>query len=553
MKKTAVAVAVLVLFVGVTAQATQLAFPGAEGYGCYAAGGRGGDVYHVTTLADYNDWKGANEPNIPGSLRYGLRTATGPRTIVFDISGYIDLKARLEFGNHYITIAGQTAPGDGITLRHWDMRLYQANNAVVRYIRVRPGYYADQVPIIRRIGTDPNHLNGGLDCLSIEGSTDIIIDHCSLSWGADEIGSVTGDSNDITVQWTYYTEPLEWDSHAYCPLLRPAMTSRITHHHNLYSDCKQRLTRFGNYNQGVVTQFDWVNNVGYNWKNQTTYSDDNGLYWDYVLREGGTLPDTPDGEWSNLNFIRNYFIKGPNSGATGQANSAYDCTGRTNPIHRKVWGENNYWDPDKDANSVDGYDAGWTIITPATGGYTKMTERFPITSPLKIDTAPVAYDRVLAYGGNWFARDAADTRIINEVISRTGDIINYQSDVGGFPTLAVESRDANTFDTDWDGMPNAWETARWWLDPNDPNDRNIVRADGYTNLEEYLNYLVVWQNGTPGDYNADNKVDGQDLEVFLEDWLVVDPTFPPAGDLYNNDDNFVDWRDFAVFAAGWTG
>jgi len=533
MKRIAIVLAMAVLVLGAVAQAKQLAFPGAEGYGCYATGGRGGDVYHVTNLTD-----SVTNPQ-PGSLRYGLLTATGPRTIVFDISGYIDLSARLQYSSDNITIAGQTAPGDGITLRHWDVRPYLADNGIIRYIRVRVGHYPDQ-----ESPPPEMPIHGGLDALSVEGCKNFIIDHVSASWGVDEIASITGDSNDITVQWCFLVEPLNVHSHAYISLLRPAMTGKFTHHHNLYTDCIQRLTRFGNYNDNVVDQYDWVNNVGYNWGSQSTYSYDNNLLWDYVVREGGTAGT--DGEFVNLNFIRNYFIKGPNTGSGTAANAGYDCTGISNPSHRKIWGENNYWDPDKDAQH-DGTDVGWSV----TGAYTAMTGRHPITSPLTIDTAPVAYDRVLNYGGNWLVRDSADIRIVNEVRTRTGAIINTEADVGGFPVLNSVSRPAG-FDTDGDGMPTAWEEARWWLNPNDANDRNGDNDnDGYTNLEEYLNYLVVWQNGIPGDYDADNDVDMNDLAMFIDDWLVVDSVFVPAGDF--DGDNDVDFNDFAIFAAGWTG
>ncbi len=555
MKKAAILALILIL--GVTAQATQLAFPGAEGYGCYASGGRGGDVYHVTTLADFNDYKAANETPIPGSLRYGLRTATGPRTIVFDISGYIDLKARLEFDNNDITIAGQTAPGDGITLRNWDVRPYYADNCIVRYIRVRPGYFTYQNYIRNLPGTDPNHLNGGLDAFSVEGCKKFIIDHLSLSWGVDEIASITGDSNDVTVQWSLLTEPLNVDTHAYISLLRPAISGRYTHHHNLYTDCIQRLTRFGNWNNDSNDRYDWANNVVYNWGNSTqqasygcTYNQDSTGYWNYDQREG-TQTGGDDGEFISVNFIGNYLI--PYTGDYAYFFSGYQTTPYGKADDSQIWAENNYWN---------GSDSGWTKLR---GVYIPMAGRFPITVPLTIDTAPVAYDRVLDYAGNWLVRDGADTRIIGEVVTRTGvgsaasplygpGILNTQNDpgVGGFPTLNSVSRPAG-FDTDGDGMPTAWEEARWWLDPNDPNDRNYDKdSDGYTNLEEYLNYLVVWQNGIPGDYDADNDVDLEDLDKFREDWLVLDSANPPAGDLYG-DDNFVDMRDFAVFAGNWTG
>jgi hypothetical protein len=539
-----------------SAEATQLAFPGAEGCGAYSAGGRGGDVYHVTNLSDYSDYLGATETPITGSLRYGLRTATGPRTIVFDVSGYIDLHARLEFGNHYITIAGQTAPADGITLRHWDVRLYQANNAIVRFIRVRPGYYTDQLAVINLPSSGP-HLNGGLDCLSNEYSTNIIIDHCSFSWCADEMSSITSDSNDITLQWVFFTEPLNWHTHAYISLLRPAITGRYTHHHNLYTDCIQRLTRFGNYNDGVSSRFDWINNVGYNWGNANPgnlsygciYNQDSSSLWYYDIREGSGPTGGNDGELINVNFIKNYFI--PYTGDCSYIFSGYQTTPYGKDDDSKFWAEGNYWN---------GSDPGqWAKLA---GIYYKMTSAFPINGPLKIDDAPTAYNRVLAYGGSWLVRDGADIRIINEVITRTGvgdepvkgpGILLTQNDtgVGGFPTLSSVSRPAG-FDTDGDGMPTAWEEARWWLDPDNAGDRNADwDNDGYTNLEEYLNYLVVWHGTLKGDFNNDSKVNFEDLALFLDDWLVEDSVFVPAGDM--DGDNNVDFADYALFAKGWTG
>jgi hypothetical protein len=543
MKKIAVAIGVLVLFVGLTAQATQLAFPGAEGYGCYATGGRGGDVYHVTNLTD-----SVTSPQ-PGSLRYGLINATGPRTIVFDVSGYIELSARLEWSTDNITIAGQTAPGDGITLRHWDLRPYLADDNIIRYIRVRVGHYSDQE-------TPPPEMpiHGGLDALSVEGCKKFIIDHVSVSWGVDEIASITGDSNDVTVQWSILAEPLNIHNHAYISLLRPAISGRYTHHHNLYCDCIQRLSRMGNYGDGSSSRYDWVNNVAYNWGNTTggygcTYNQDSTGYWQYDLREGTSTGGT-DGEFISVNFLKNYFIPYTSDYAY------FFWGGITTPYGQaddsKIWAENNYWNDTEPTQ--------WAKLT---GTYAQMSSRFSITSPLTIDTAPVAYSRVLEYAGNWFSRDTVDDRIISEVITRTGagsgsggpGILSTQDDtgVGGFPTLNSVSRPAG-FDTDGDGMPTAWEEARWWLDPNDPNDRNEDNdGDGYKNLEEYLNYLVVWQDGSPaGDTDQDNDVDINDLAMFMDDWQVVDPTFPPAGDLYG-DDNFVDFSDFAVFAAGWTG
>ena len=297
----------------------------AQGYGAYAVGGRGGDVYHVTTLADYDE---ATEAGIPGSLRYGIKTANGPRTIVFDVSGYIDLKYRLVITADNLTIAGQTAPGDGITIRKHDIRLFNANDVIIRYLRVRTGKYFTGDQFESPAGYPD------LDCLSIEGGQDIILDHISSSWSLDECMSIVGPAKDITVQWCILSEPLNYNEHSKCSLLRPCINSRITHHHNLYMHIVNRLTRFGNFSDNVTTRFDWYNNVAYNWQTESTYSFNNTAGW-------AEYPGGSDGEFVEINMMDNYFITGPDTVLNY-------CYVGLNEIDHKIWASGNYWDDDLD-------------------------------------------------------------------------------------------------------------------------------------------------------------------------------------------------------------
>jgi len=496
------------------------AFPGAEGYGAYSVGGRGGDVYHVTNLTD-----DATNPQ-PGSLRYGINTATGPRTIVFDVSGYIELQNRLEITKSYLTIAGQTAPGDGITLRKHDVRIYNAHDVIIRYIRVRVGKYSS--------GQNESQY-GGLDALSVEASTNIIIDHVSTSWGVDELMSVTGDSNDVTVQWCVLAEPLNYYEHSKASLLRPAMTSRLTHHHNLYADVMKRVTRFGNYNDNVVTRFDWYNNVVFNWGSESTYSNDNDYTWLDAQRTNG--PSGSDGEFVEINFLDNYFIAGPTT-------SWFKVYQGSNAANHKIWVSGIFTDFDCDGQ-LDGQNNGWEDIG---GSYTAMSGAFSIESPYTRQDAETAYDKVLADAGASFVRDAVDERIVSQVKQCIGSVPNTQDDVGGFPTLAQVSRPAD-WDTDGDGMPNIWETARG-LNPNDASDgADDSDSDGYTNLEEYLNFLAYRGGKLLGDFDKDGDVNLNDLSIFCSHWLDNDCGNVPVGSLDFDCD--VDFADYAILASNW--
>jgi pectate lyase len=222
------------------------AFPGAEGFGAYAVGGRGGDVYHVTTLADSG----------PGSLRHGVSEARGPRTIVFDVSGTIFLRSELVIDRPFLTLAGQTAPGDGVTIAGFGTLISDTHNVIVRFMRFRPG--------------DINCPEFQGDALSVVRSQDIVIDHVSASWSIDEALSVTH-SDRVTVQWSIIADSLNASCHregrhGFGSLLRWG-AGGLTFHHNLYAHHASRNPRLGD-DLGL----DFVNNVVYDWGSAPGYS-----------------------------------------------------------------------------------------------------------------------------------------------------------------------------------------------------------------------------------------------------------------------------------------
>lgn len=452
----------------------QLAFPGAEGFGRFARGGRGGDVYHVTSLADSG----------PGTLREGISTGGGPRTIVFDIGGTINLTSRLNFARPNVTFAGQTAPGNGICIANFNTQV-QANNNVIRYMRFR-------------LGSDP--LANTNDALTLSAGNNLMIDHVSTSWGTDENLSVTGAATNVTVQWSLISEGLNANNHGYGSLIAPEIPgTRYTFHHNLYADNSGRVPRAGSRDFATDFLFDYRNNVAYNWG---TRGDWGG--W-------GVVGGDPNEEYLDENFINNYYIAGPNSNST--FNSMYRNTAlSSNFATSRFYQSGNLIDSDRDG-TLDGTNTEWGMVR---GTYTKMTTPFVIDPAKAVTTesAADAYASVIKnVGANFPVRDAVDTRVINGVVNQTGRIINTMADIGGFPTNAypTTSRPAG-FDTDLDGMPNTWEEMNG-LDPNNAADRNLTTLStlGYTNLEMYLNNLVaVPASGLAGDFNSDNIVDAAD-------------------------------------------
>jgi pectin methylesterase-like acyl-CoA thioesterase len=422
-----------------TIKSTVKAFPTAEGAGAYSIGGRGGDIYRVTNLND----SGA------GSLRSGIQTATGPRTIVFDVSGTIYLNSRLTINKSFITIAGQTAPGDGITIAGWTTTVDNAQHVIIRYIRFRSGD-------IRCA----NGMEG--DSLWVDKSRDVMIDHVSASWSIDESLSVT-ESDRVTVQWSFITESLNVSCHpegrhGYGSLIRYG-NGRVSFHHNLFAHHYSRNPRVGD----NIT-LDFVNNVLYDWGNDASYSGN--------ASEGIT----------KVNYVGNYIVAGPNTPANRRTRAFNGGS-----VNTWIYQAGNL--QDGNVNGVrDGTNTGWSMFV---GSYTQqsvpldLSGNAPENSLIDImtDDAQTAYNRVLQLGGSSVRRDSVDARVVSDVMNETGALINSQNEVGGYP--ALNSAPAPT-DTDGDGMPDNWETMNG-LNPNDPNDAAMVNGSGYTNLETYLN------------------------------------------------------------------
>jgi pectate lyase len=430
------------LFISQTA-VSMPAFPGAEGFGAASIGGRGGKVIFVTNLNDSG----------PGSLRAAIES-DGPRTVIFRVSGTIALKSNLAVKKPYITIAGQTAPGDGICLK--DHAFYvSADHVIVRYIRCRPA----------------DNAKSESDALSLSSGHNIIVDHCSASWSVDETLSASsrGQLGNATVQWCIISESLDNSTHhkgahGYGSLIRGGHGNGYTFHHNLYAHHHARLPRPGNYNdRGIDPKgfiLDFRNNVIYNWAGRAAgYNADGSNKANSITK---------------MNFVANYYKTGANSSGS----LAFSESTKTASAFFS-------------ANSMNGSypDDPWSLVTfdnfsqQDLNAY-KQPGPIPVP-PVKTDKATTAYKRILAdCGATLPKRDAVDIRIINSVKNRTGKIINDEEEVGGWPKLKSAKPPK---DSDRDGMPDNWEK-RYGLNPSNPADRNNdPDKDGYTNLEEYLN------------------------------------------------------------------
>ncbi len=406
------------------------AFPGAEGPGMYAVGGRGGRVIVVDSLADAGS----------GSLREAVR-ATGPRTIVFRVSGTIELTDPLVIEHPYITIAGHTAPGDGVTIKG-SLRV-SAADVVIRHVRCRA-------------------VAG--DAISVVGAQQVVIDHCSVSWGDDEVLSVTDGSDDVSVQWSIISEGLNHGDHSYGSLIRGRNGQRVAFHHNLYAHHAGRSPRPGNYvvhtADPVGLHFDFRNNVVYDW---------GGRY-------AGYNADGDRRSITRMNFVANYYKAGPSShGAMAFRETA---------AHARAWFADNMMNGARP-------DDPWALVA-FRNFATEERAAYKLPGPLDMplvatSNAATAFRNVLAHAGaSRPRRDAVDERIIADVHNGTGRVIDRQSDVGGWPPLATVPA---PHDADRDGMPDAWEVAQG-LDPNDGSDGSRTGDAGYTNLERYLDELA---------------------------------------------------------------
>ncbi len=409
------------------------AFPGAEGAGAYTRGGRGGQILAVTTLDDY-DPKGGKP--IAGSLRAAVKTP-GPRTIVFRVGGTIELKSDLDITEPFVTVAGQSAPGGGICLKNASLKI-QAPQVIIRHLRVRPGDVQGRE----------------LDAISCR-EQDVILDHCSASWGIDETISTNGSSANVTVGWCLITESLNNSvhhkgSHGYGSLI--SGPGEITYHHNVYAYHRSRNPRGGD------VLLDFRNNVIAAWGDRAGYSGPERLQMNYI---GNYLQPADYSKQKDLAF------------SPGGLRQRYYLAG----------------------NEFAGFPAGtadnWLLIKSAAGATHEKTvtalranQPFP-TNTVTTETASDAFQSILQQCGAVLPeRDAVDRRVLAQIKLKLGQLINSQTDVGGWPQLAAGEAPP---DTDADGMPDAWEK-RYGLDPRaaDASTSDTDR-DGYTDIEEYLN------------------------------------------------------------------
>ena len=449
-----------------------LAFPGAEGGGMYTTGGRGGKVIHVTTLAD----SGA------GSLRAALNES-GPRIIVFDVAGIIELKSTLNIKNGDVTIAGQTAPGDGICLKNC-ATVVAADNVIIRFVRFRMGDEAKQEN----------------DALWGRYHRNIILDHCSMSWSTDECSSFYANEF-FTMQWCIMTESLRNSvhgkgKHGYGGIWGGKNAS---FHHNLLSCHDSRNPRidhpqiYGAYISTHRGNVDYRCNAVYNWGSNLTYGGEDGWF----------------------NIVNNYYKPGPASSDRKYFVDAYGSYEKEGKVYADRYAEMylsgnvNTDYPElgaaNDASSIYWHNGG------SYGNYnTVLSSPLPLKGPGGADvlttthSAEAAFARICGFGGASLVRDAVDNRATSDAqngiatITDGGNgskngIIDTQTAVGGWPTYEATSEDlARVKDTDGDGMPD-WFEKHFSLDASKADDGAAMTLDPYkryTNLEMYMHYLV---------------------------------------------------------------
>ncbi|MBN1414406.1 MAG: pectate lyase [Bacteroidales bacterium] len=441
----------------------RIAFPGAEGYGKYTEGGRGGMVYEVTNLNDSGE----------GSLRAAVE-ASGPRTVVFRISGTIELESPLRIKHPYLTIAGQTAPGDGICIRKNPI-IIDADHVIIRYLRIRLG----------------DESGGDYDAISGRFVKNIILDHISASWSVDETMSIYH-CDSITIQWCIVSESMcksnhKKGSHGYGGIWG---SNYGTYHHNLLAHHSSRNPRMAS-GSGFT---DYRNNVIYNWGYQSCYGGEK--------QQKGN----PRFNFSTFNIVANYYKPGPatKSGDVSYriANPSFD---EKTDNHGTWYIAGNVMEGNAEVTS-DNWNGGvQTQNDSIAHKKLKLADPWP-SMPINQQTALEAYHAVLDNAGAILpGRDAVDTRIIEETrggfatyegvgykaevkiadASKKCGIIDTQNDVGGWPLL---KSDPAPKDTDHDGMPDEWELKNE-LDPDNATDRNTIAEDGYTMLEKYINNI----------------------------------------------------------------
>ena len=445
----------------------------------YTTGGRGGTVYHVTNLNDSGE----------GSLRYGVETVSGPRTIIFDVAGVIALQRQLVVKKGDVYIAGQSAPGSGICLKNYGFRI-QASNVIVRFIRCRMGDEMqkedDAMQVMEKYGDELEN---------------IIIDHCSVSWSTDECASFYGMKN-FSFQWNVVSESLRnsvhsKETHGYGGIWGGTNAS---YHHNLLAHHDSRNPRidhdYVSHQKGPVSIY---NNVVYNWSGNTCYGGESSS------NNAGFNGST----YRRYNFFNNYYKPGPATPSNHiwflqPTTSCSNCGGTIIPGHF-------YMDGNIMHNRSSISSNNWTAGTKTEVGVycsTSLVNTIKAGSPFSdgskqsVHTAGAVFEQVLTYAGASYVRDAIDTRIASETrngnYTHTGSngssngLIDSQTDVGGWPEYTFDSNDERLRDSDSDGMPN-WFEDQFGLNKSNASDAAKISLDihgRYTNLEMYLHYLV---------------------------------------------------------------
>lgn len=444
-----------------------------RGGGVGTTGGEGGMLLRVTKLTDERD-PGSGQP-ATGTLRYAC-SQKGPRVVVFTVAGTIHLESELKITEGDLTLAGQTAPGDGICVADYPVTLNKANNVIIRYMRFRMG--------------DAKKVEG--DAFGCNNSTNVVVDHCSMSWSTDECVSCYGNRN-FTLQNCFITESLTKSihikgDHGYGGIWGG---ENVTFHHNLLAHHSSRNPRFDHdYVNTMAGPIDYINNVVYNWGGNSTY---------------GGEGSTKGGGGRKINFVNNYYKAGPASSDKSRLMEVWaSCDNCTDKLGGKVESPHVYLS----GNVVEGYQdvtadnwKGFRYKSGASESAVKVDTRYSFTNAYTAEqTAAEAYEFVLAKGGCSLVRDVLDEQVVADVRSGSykhkgsngskNGLIDTQSDAGGWPELKGEKK----ADSDVDGMPDEWELAQG-LDPKNSKDAlQKTLVTGHTNLEVYLCDIVKHLN-----------------------------------------------------------
>ncbi len=432
---------------------TYFAFPGAEGFGAFIQGGRGGKVYHVTTLKDGNS---------PGTLRYAI-SQPGRRTVVFDVSGVISLNAPLEIKHNNITIAGQTAPGTGICIKNYPL-IINADNVIIRFLRLRLGEASQNSALI------------------VQNRQRIMIDHCSISWSTMQNINIQNNAL-LTMQWCIISEALNRTNEGYNGAGAKLGGLSSSFHHNLFvSNARQNpYFVYRNLSSSSFAQLvDFRNNVIINW-------DDNS--------SEGILQ-------GRLNMVNNYYKSGPASLLPTRSqiirlyqDSTKVADGAPTP-NLYLYGNFVYNNPLHTNDNWMGVYPNQQYIKEGQNQYLSWKQFFH--APVTLHTANRAFISVLRYAGASKKKDNVDIRLVLNITTNKfphdgsrgskGGIIDSPEDVGGYKPY---SKAEKIKDTDRDGIPDAWEISHG-LNPKDAKDGSQFnrRYRDYTNLEVYMNSLV---------------------------------------------------------------